>query len=238
MLAEYVVEPAGLVTARLIYGNDPAMSIRWIPSAEISADGLPATWHCEIDLADGARWIQGCSYRPTLDSLDPELVYLANNAPQLAAAAERDEAYQAARRGVTFGVRASNPDENASWVSCLGLPGTRLGGCDVRKGDTECTASLPLLCLITDGELTRDPGASEGRWLAARIAASSPIRGTALATRDLADAHCARQFGTGWRVASWSDHGDGFIASGAMKRAERMWIDAPDNPGATCWAPR
>jgi hypothetical protein len=236
---EYAVEPAGLVTARLSYGNDPPLSLRWTPSVARGPDGLPATFACEADQADAARWIAGCRHRPRLDSLDPELVYLVNSGPQLAAAAARDAAYQGSRRGVTFGVRSSSTDKNLTWVACLGLPGTRVSGCDVQQGDTECSASLPLLCLHPDATGSNAPGEDlKGTWLAARIAASAPVRGSDVGSRDLADDRCAAQFGSGWRVARWSDHGDGFIATGRIRPAVRMWIEAPETSAASCWARR
>jgi hypothetical protein len=239
MTPEYAVEPGGLLTARLTYGNDPPLSLRWTPSAARAPDGMPLTFDCATDQADAARWIPGCKYSPRLESLDPELVYLLNSRPQLEASAAADPLYQQARRGITFGVRSASTDKNLSWVSCFGLPGTRVGGCDVQKGDTECSASLPLLCVAPDGSLPRDPGAElRGNWFAARIAASTPVRAAELPSREHADARCATQFGAGWRLARWSDHGEGFIASGSIKPVSRLWIDAPQNSGASCWGPR
>ncbi len=237
--AEYAVEPGGQVTARLTYGDDPPLSLRWKPSAALGPDGLPAAYECEAEQADTVRWIAGCHYKPRLGVLDPELAHLVNSGPQLVAKAAGDSAYQRAQRGVTFGVRSTNADENLTWVACVGLPGTRVGGCDMRRGDTECSASLPLLCLNPDAAGIREPGADlKGHWLEARIAASAPVRGTDLKNRDRADARCATQFGRGWRVARWSDHGEDFIASGSIRRAARMWIDSPETSAATCWAPR
>jgi len=239
MIPAYAIEPGGVVTARLEYLSDAPLSLRWTPSAARGPDGLPLSYACEVDQADATGWITGCAYRPRFDNLYPELAYLEKIAPQLAAAAASDAAYQAARRGVTFGVRASNENERLAWVACGGLPGTRVGGCDGQQGDTACTASLPLLCLSRDESLARDVGADlQNHWLAGRLAASVPIRGADVESRDAADARCATQFGRGWRVARWSDNGEGFIAIGAINPVTRMWIDAPANSAATCWAPR
>ena len=239
MIPAYTIEPGGGVTALLEYLSDEPLSLRWTPSAARGPDGLPLSYACAADHVDATRWITGCAYWPHFDDLNPELTYLEKMAPQLAAAAASDAAYQAARRGVTFGVRASNENQRLAWVACRGSPATRVGGCDEQQGDTACIAILPLLCLIRDEALAREVGADlQNQWLAARIAASVPVRGADVESRDAADARCAAQFGRGWRLARWSDNGEGFIASSAIRPPGRMWIDAPANSSATCWASR
>lgn len=214
MIPAYTIGPGGVVTALLEYLSDAPLSLRWTPSAARSPDGLPLSYACAADQVDATRWIPGCAFWPRFDDPHPELIYLEKMAPQLAAAAASDAAYQAARRGVTFGVRASNENQRLAWMACRASPATRVGGCDEQQGDTACIARLPRLCLIRDEASARDVGADlQNQWLAARIAASVPVRGVDIESRDAADARCAAQFGRGWRLARWSDNSEGFIAS-------------------------
>jgi hypothetical protein len=235
---QYHLEPDGTIVARLAYGDDPPTSLRWTPTGERDATGMPLSFRCEGDRAIVSRWFDGCRFTASPETFDPEITYLLERTPALRAAAAADEAWQKRRRGTTFAVRSSDADAGEVWVACLGKPGSRVGQCDAQHGDTECDVRLPLLCLEPDPQArssNEDPTIAE-RWLAARVAASQPVSGESLRTRADADRRCAAEFGAGWRVARWTDRGDGFIARGRVSAERRLWIDSTDVQAANCWA--
>ena len=201
---------------------------------------MPVTFACESERPEAANWYPGCKFSPRPETLDPELITIGERLQQPKTSAINDDAYERVRRGATFGIRYTNPDDREVWLSCLGVPATRVGDCDADHGDIVCDVSLPLLCMCPDA--TAQPGLAstemQGRWLAANVAASQPVRGDSLNTVAPANAHCAAEFGAGWRVVRWNDHGDGFIARGKITAERRLWIDVPETPAATCWRQR
>jgi hypothetical protein len=237
LMPEYYVDAGGVIGAQISYANEPPTRLRWTPSDVHGADGMPESFTCEADRAEAAKWFDGCKFSPKPETLDPELIYLMERMADLRSAAAQDPAFQRATRGVTFGIRYSNLEAAEVWLSCLGLPGSRVGQCDIDRGDTACSVSLPLLCLQPD-ETLQSPYADSAmreRWLAARVAASQPVRGDALDSAAAANARCAAEFGPGWRLASWSDHGEGFIASGKIDAQRRLWINATQTYKSNCW---
>ncbi len=235
---QYHLEPPGAIVARIQYGNDPPTSLRWTPTDERDAAGMPLAFRCEGDRDAVTRWFDGCRFSSSPETTDPEIAYLLARTPALRAAADADEAWQKRRRGTTFAVRSADAAAEQVWLSCLGKPGSRVGQCDAQRGDTDCATRQPLLCVQADPQRrssNQDP-TFVAHWLAARVAASQPVSGESLATRDDADRQCASEFGDGWRVARWTDHGDGFVASGRVSAERRLWIDSTDVPAANCWA--
>lgn len=241
LMAEYRVGTDGAITARLAYGDDAPFNLRWVPvlageTTSARAAGVADRFRCESNRPDADRWAPGCRFVVAAVTLDPEIAYLESQRARLEAEARADVAYQSARRGTTFGRRFVDTDTGLSWVGCTGVPGTRVGGCDPERGDSVCSLRLPVLCV--GPEATTQAAALPGddpRWLDARIAASQPVRGDELATTGDASARCAAEFGPGWRIASWRDRGDGFVARGAMRGDSRAWIDVPGRPAANCW---
>ncbi|MFC5154438.1 hypothetical protein [Streptomyces amakusaensis] len=112
-------------------------------------------------------------------------------------------------------------------------------------GDTATTSSLPLLCLRIDGSpvpagITPDFYAG---WARGTVAATSPIRGTRLTSRAIADQVCANSLGAGWRMAEFHDGrygpnlaysgGWSYYAHGDVPLGTRFWTainDQPSNP--------
>lgn len=237
LMAEYFVDAGGVIGAQLTYANEPPTKLRWSPSVERQADGMPVSFQCEADRPEATNWVAGCKFSARPETIDSELVYLVEKMAQLKADAAKDDRYQRARRGVTFGIRYASKEDAEVWLSCLGLPGTRVGQCDFERGDTECSTSLPLLCLKPDASAQASypsPTMNE-RWLAARVAATAPVPGDSLQDHAAAHAQCANAFGDGWRLASFKDHGEGFVAKGELTAQRRVWIDSPDYPSANCW---
>jgi hypothetical protein len=129
------------------------------------------------------------------------------------------------------------------------LPGSALSKCDPFQGDHPCKEPLPLLCYRDLGAPEPDlagivrPGlGAREKWSGGEANITPPVPGEAFQTIAEADAHCARTFGAGWRVADWhlAPNGYDFLArvddparfEGGRVRA---WIDIKDQPYATCW---
>lgn len=233
LFTEYRVMPDDSIEARLKHGGDAPVRLRWSRAADAPGGS------CETDRIEATRWVRGCRYVTASQALDPELAYLESVRPRLQAEAQRDATYQSARRGTTFGLRSADADAGYSWVGCVGVPGSRVGGCDADRGDSACTLRLPVLCVLPEPPAA---SAAEGglpqdaRWFEGRVATSMPVRGDELATAEAASARCAAEFGAGWRIAKWNDPpGDGFIARGTVRGDSRSWIDVPGREAANCW---
>ena len=136
------------------------------------------------------------------------------------------------RLGLTFGWQAV-ADSEYRFASCHGAPRTEGNGSDgaclPRAGDTSCRTSLPLLCL---------------RLAAARpaaLATTAELPGFALASRADADARCAADFGSDWRLADYHDGPGGMvhgvpIEGHGLATHRRVWIGA-SAALANCWNP-
>ncbi|MBB4893442.1 hypothetical protein FHS39_002473 [Streptomyces olivoverticillatus] len=108
------------------------------------------------------------------------------------------------------------------------------------QGDTPASASLPVLCLKADGSPVPDgitPGFYAG-WAQGTVAASRPVRGSRLNSRNAADSVCQAEFGAGWRMAEFHDGHYGpdlnatggwtFWAYGTLPANTRMWTAIND----------
>jgi len=148
---------------------------------------------------------------------------------------------------MTWGVVKPVTSEGVIAVSCHGMPQPGGRGCEGYVGDTDCSTSLPLLCLNVDGR--QRPQDLKvwfySGWAAGRVALTEPVPGNSFQTRADADALCTRQFGHGWRVAEHHDgivddqgsHGGwGFFANGDLPSTSRFWV-AINDTAAVCWAP-
>lgn len=237
LMTEYEIFPGGEISAAIVYAEELPTRIRWMPSAEVGADGMPREFTCEVDRREATQWFAGCTFYARPQTLDPELVDLMSRIPELKASAATDTAYNSARKGLTFGVRYHNPVAKEVWVSCLGVPGTRRGQCDIDVGDTVCEDPLPILCVRPDSALEApyDDSALRSHWFGADVATSQPVRGIELVSSADADARCAGEFGLEWRMARWSDHGEDFIARGNIDASSRFWVDATETYDADCW---
>jgi hypothetical protein len=127
---------------------------------------------------------------------------------------------------------------------------------DPRQGDTPVTQSLPLLCFRSvPGEiqppagvnLTYTPGVAMpspyySGWSRGWVALTPAIRGTSLASLNVANATCVRYFGDGWRIAEFHDgwwYYDGawrsrggwrYWAHGVVPADVRFWVRVDDQP--------
>jgi hypothetical protein len=149
------------------------------------------------------------------------------------------------RKGMTWGVL---PPSVATYqfvnVDCAGLPGeiTPSGhNCDPYNGDTQCSKSLPILCVNDDvkdpfprDHLNINPKGYHG-WFGGKIDDSIIVKGSDLTSRKKADYICSSKLGDGWRMASFHDgNGWGFWARGQVKSKTRFWVAINDQP-ANCW---
>jgi hypothetical protein len=129
--------------------------------------------------------------------------------------------------GLTFVlpfVDGKTPQE-AVELSCHGEPRPtdkpNKNSCNPYQGDTSCRAVLPVLCFKSGGML----------------AGTSPTMGYLLDSEADASARCAKEFGTGWRMAEFHD-GGGWALKGqkgpGLITDARYWVHINDQP-ANCW---
>lgn len=120
-------------------------------------------------------------------------------------------------KGMTWGKRYRDDVLGIEMVGCWD---GRNVGCDAYRGDTECGASLPLLCVKIDGRprppyRVRYPAKDDepyyGGWLGGEMAITPPVRGVDLVSLDAANGFCRERFGEGWRMA---EHHDGRYQGG------------------------
>lgn len=125
-------------------------------------------------------------------------------------------------RGLTWGVNQYDVDLDVQRVGCHGFPkldateaNTHHGSCNPYAGDTECSASLPILCLLPEG-VARPPYEVVGQahampveyyngWAGGPLGLTVPIAGTELTSAEAGDAHCAQELGPGFRMLRHSD---------------------------------
>lgn len=104
-------------------------------------------------------------------------------------------------------------------------------------GDTETTASLPILCLWKNN-LPRPSGITfdtNNGWSGGSVRLTAPVRGSSLTSRSAADAICSSAMGAGYRMAEFHDGGGGWSwwGQGVLSGASRFWVainDQPANP--------
>jgi hypothetical protein len=112
-------------------------------------------------------------------------------------------------------------------------------------GDTPATASRPVLCLYINynpvpAGITPD---FYNGWARGAVHMTPPVAGSQLTSRAAANALCAANFGSGWRMAEFhhgrygpnltSVGGWSFWAYGAFPAGTRFWVainDQPANP--------
>ncbi|GHH83997.1 hypothetical protein GCM10018793_47230 [Streptomyces sulfonofaciens] len=112
-------------------------------------------------------------------------------------------------------------------------------------GDTSADTALPLLCLRDwgTGVPTRITPTYYAGWARGTVAATGPIPGLALTSREVADRLCSLWFGSDWRAAEFHDGrygtdlelsgGWSFWAYGYVPDNQRFWVainDQPANP--------
>ncbi|MFI1968322.1 hypothetical protein BLA24_13325 [Streptomyces cinnamoneus] len=136
--------------------------------------------------------------------------------------------------GMTWAKMADGPDGTVQVGGPGGSPSNPY------QGDTPASAVLPVLCLKVDGSPVPDgitPGFYTG-WAQGTVAASRPVRGSRLNSRNAADSVCQAEFGAGWRMAEFHDGHYGpdlawtggwtFWAYGSVPAGTRMWTAIND----------
>jgi hypothetical protein len=136
------------------------------------------------------------------------------------------------RHGLTFGWSA---DPTHARADCHGEPRVfdkpHRDSCNPYQGDTVCRTVLPLLCARVGGGPAN-----------LALATSTPVAGFLLASREDADARCAQELGSGWRMASFHDNPQGWALLGerppgaVIDTRLRAWVFIGDQPG-NCWSP-
>lgn len=135
------------------------------------------------------------------------------------------------RFALTFGWGAA-PGPERLHATCHGEPrgvtNPHLDSCNPYAGDTSCRTDLPVLC-------SRPPQGGEPLALGT----IGGVAGFLLASREDADARCAKDLGAGWRMAGFHD-GGGWEMQGAKligvpaDEARRVWVAIGDQR-ANCW---
>ena len=146
--------------------------------------------------------------------------------------------------GLTFAslAEASRPDGTVH-MSCHGAPKQvdqpHAGSCNPYVGDTQCAKELPVLCVRKDQSAA--PAGYEfgfyNGWIGGSLASTAPVAGTALMSRERADARCRAELGDGYVMAEFHDAqgGWGFVGNaGQIDSAARHWVFIDDQPG-NCW---
>jgi hypothetical protein len=135
------------------------------------------------------------------------------------------------RQGMTWAKVSHNSTFSTDTVNCA--------GCDAYHGETSCTTALPILCLYSDG--APNPGLPVGTyngWAHGFIYLTAPIAGTSIGSLANANALCAANFGTSYRMAEFhhdtGNGGWGWQAYGNVSTASRFWVYINDQP-ANCW---
>ncbi len=180
------------------------------------------------------------------------------HAPHAKTAPTAQPTVSAEKKGMTWGVGSRlSDDKNIVYVSCQGLPRIAGHGCEAYVGDSACSSRLPLLCLNVDGRARPTgvlvppsggvmPTAFYSGWAAGRVKLSKRVKRNQFKNRSDADAFCASNLGTGWRVAEHHDgivdangaHGGwGLVANGHIPATSRFWV-AINDTAANCWDPR
>ena len=141
------------------------------------------------------------------------------------------------RRGATMSVDSRGFGKNGvNFIQCLWDP-TQMP-CDPNRGDTVCTAAVPLGC-YKEGNRQKPPLDNEyyaASYVGGEVRVTEPIIGESLTSLAEADAVCAASFGQDWRTLSFHEAGGSIVISHTqVPEMTRMWVDIKDKPVASCW---
>lgn len=151
----------------------------------------------------------------------------------------QDSSSRTLSKGLTF--TSSDSRENQTpgvfTASCDQKPKSQKA-CNPYKGDTLCSTSIPLLCILDIDAPVPETIGKPQYWTGGILAFSSPVEGEKFSSVSDANAYCEATFGEYWRVASYHDGGGGALRGYGVsqKRATRFWVDIKDQPEATCWS--
>jgi hypothetical protein len=164
------------------------------------------------------------------------------------------------RFGLSFGHGTlPGPSTSLMYSACAGTP-LEMGNpdksqCNPYQGDTSCRTALPVLCALKDGGtaesagLVNEPKADGGAtgfnfyagWIGGTLAATAPVAGFVIGSLAQANARCASELGTGWRMAEFHDAGGGWglvgkRGQGLVNTNTRHWVAINDQK-SNCWDP-
>jgi hypothetical protein len=211
----------------------------------------------EVKVASGKKPAATSSTPGSTPDKAPDTATASAPAPGLASAVV---AVNPDRFGLTFGHGALPSPQSGLMVSaCAGTP-LDMGNpdknqCNPTQGDTSCRTALPVLCALKDGStaesagLTNEPkpeGSAAGPtlyagWMGGSLAATAPVAGFVIGSRAQANARCASELGTGWRMAELHDAGAGWglvgkRGQGLVNTNTRHWVAVNDQK-SNCWDP-
>jgi len=112
------------------------------------------------------------------------------------------------KKGMTWTVTKA-PTEANNWVGRIQCDQPN---CDPYQGDTDCSASRPILCILHHKVIRRpyyyfdpaDVGYYNG-WIGGVFASTQPIKGSTIITRAKGDSLCRAEFGTSAVMAEFHD---------------------------------
>ncbi len=173
----------------------------------------------------------------------------APNAPASAPAAPL--AFNPGRFALTLGHTPVPSKPDLMYSSCNGEPkdmgNPSSSQCNPQQGDMSCRTALPVLCILKDGStaesagLTAESAGLAANWVGGSLGATTPVAGFVLGSRPEADARCAKELGTGWRMAEFGDaSGAGNLIGkrglGLTNTNTRHWVAINDQK-SNCWDP-
>lgn len=116
--------------------------------------------------------------------------------------------------------------------------------CNPGTGDTSCSAVLPVLCVLPNGQAlpTGVDGGLSASWVRGELGATAPVMGAVLASEAAANARCESELGSGWRMASLGDASQGYTRMVGVRGGgidplgrSRHWVRVPNSQG-NCWS--
>jgi len=110
--------------------------------------------------------------------------------------------------------------------------------CPSHTGDTLCSTSIPLLCILDIDAPVPETIENSQYWTGGVLALSSPVAGEQFSRLSDANAYCEATFGKYWRVASFHDGGGQALSGYGVTQATdiRFWVDIKSQPKANCWS--
>lgn len=134
-----------------------------------------------------------------------------------------------ARSGMTWAKISHEATYSTDKVAC--------SGCSPYAGNTDCSTSVPILCIKTDS--SSNPGLVldfYNGWKSGHIYLTPSVPGTQLLSWANANAICQSYFGPGYEMAEFHHPtgGWGWSAYGNIASTSRFWVYINDQP-ANCW---
>ncbi len=175
------------------------------------------------------------------------------------------------RFGLSFGHGDLQGKSGLMVSTCAGAP-LDMGNpdknqCNPIQGDSACRTALPVLCVLKDGSTAESAGLvnattaaaatkTEGiekpsdaslnlctGWVSGTLGATAPVAGFVIGSLAQANARCAAELGSGWRMAEVRDAASSGSSSwglvgkrgqGLASQQTRHWVHINDQK-ANCW---